>query len=378
MNKIYLKTALLAVLVGSIIIVSIEALFNFAEEDQLIRFYQVPDKFSKKADYLTLNVSGELALPRRLTSIKSYKINGQRWNLPQTRNSRIKGREFVLEFFAEDLKPGVNKIAVKVENLFGSERIVSISVNYDDTLVELPEGVDGHSGSLEPQDGQWEVVETNHQDVIRPIPGTEGYDRILLASGAFKGGRRVEATMRFVGQASESEDFGFGILPLWGGHPDTLNRSPRRGWKYGLAWYYNPEGGIGIEYSDKFSAERHIRVAKFSKFLAIPGSRHKIIVDSHQTVNKQGQHLGYRQSMTWYALDSKDQLIKMELDDTREQPLAHIHYSVALLAHRAQVEFWDITITPLPPVIIEETIKEPVSRVQVLESKDSLWPTNFL
>ena len=348
-RKLTSRFVAIAALVLVIVLGIAEYRFSFGETSNYIRFYSMPPSFLNKADGITLNIHGKL---NEFVSIEHYRINNRQRIQSRTGSPRLNENEFVIEFLAEDLNAGENILNVTIVNLLGSKRQVELVFNYDSTPPKLPVLINWTNTSLESQDGQWEKVKKGGQVLVRPVPGTEGYDRILLASGAFKGSRRVESIVTFVKGAKSNKLFGFGIIPLWGGHADSTRNSPRRGWKYGLGWYYSKEKGIGVEFSDKVDDEKHITLSKYTKFKPIPGKRYKIVIDSKQILSARGEHLTYFQTMTWTRLDSNQPPISVELYDKRNEPFGDFQYSVALLAHRAQVEFNSVTISVLEPIIV--------------------------
>ena len=348
-GKIAPKAMAISIIAIVIAVGFVESQFQQAQTTELIQFYPMPSVFLNKADGLSLNIHGKLD---ETVSIKNYRINSGQERMPRADSPRIKDREFVLEFLVDDLQAGKNKLKVTISNMLGRKREVDLSFEYDATTPHLPLVISWQNASLESQDGQWEKIQRGDQVLVRPIPGTEGYDRILLASGAFKGSRRVECTLTFVSRDSSAKLFGFGIMPLWGGHTDSTQLSPHRGWKYGLGWYYSKDEGVGLEFADKIDDDQHITLSKYTKFNPAPGERYKIIIDAQQVLNEHGDHVTYRQTMTWDTLNSNQEPITIELKDDRAEPLKDSHYAVALLAHRAQVEFGPVKVSRIAPIIL--------------------------
>ena len=73
---------------------------------------------------------------------------------------------------------------------------------------------------------------------MRSKLGDEGYDRVIVFAGAFSGARRIETDMIFRYRV-ETGEWGFGLLPLWGGRPDEPTFRPKRGWLFSLAWFFD-------------------------------------------------------------------------------------------------------------------------------------------
>ena len=329
----------------------VEALFRFADENALIYYLDKPAAYSRKSGALSVNIQGRLA---NGSTLKRYRINRGDWVSARGSSPRTGDSEFILEFLPAGLVQGVNQVDIELSSLLGSIRNSATHFVYDDTAVQLPLTNSWEEAMLEAQDGHWQLVSREGGRHVRPVPGTEGYDRIVLASGAFAGGRRVEVEVTFVSAVPvDTHLYGFGIVPFWAGHTDTSTRSPRRGWSFGISWFYSKYEGVGIEYSRRMGREQQGHRAEFKPLVVVPGSKHRISLECRQEVDEDGKHLRYNIHMTWQPLDASSETISMSLADTMPRPMEDIEYAVALIAHRAQVEFGSVTIQSLAPRVIK-------------------------
>jgi hypothetical protein len=205
-------------------------------------------------------------------------------------------------------------------------------------------------GELEPQDGIWERVTANGEARVRPKPGFEGYDRILLVTAPFEGGRRIETSVVFRrSTAPDGLDWGFGVLALWGGHPDDWTTLPRRGWSFGLGWYWSKPGGVGNEISYRRGPGTPRWVNGYRDFAPVPDQEYALIIEAAPELGPRGEHLRYRQRLKWWPSGRSEPAEWQELSDAQGVRLPEGEYAVALLSLRAQVEFGPVSVSALPP-----------------------------
>jgi len=180
------------------------------------------------------------------------------------------------------------------------------------------------------------------------VPGSEGYDRILLVTGAFPAARRVETEVVFRSFCADQIWAGFGVLPLWGGHLDEPGRRPRRGWLYGVAWFMKPYGPW-CEFSVKRGDQaRHDTFAGRTTIEPQPGTRFRIIAECWPETSPLGGHVRYRQRAKIWPMDQPEPRDWIECAEQGGARLPERDYAVALLAHQCQVEFGPVRVLPLP------------------------------
>jgi hypothetical protein len=310
-----------------------------------IQVYHAPDLITRRANDFTFNVVGRVA--PHVKQVK-YRLNDGPWSQVGQGGARLPEDMFNVELYDGDMIPGANQLILETfPNGRGGEK-VSLQFRYDPSPIELPLWVDWKTTKLDVQDGYWESFASNEEWRVRPKPGFEGYDRILAVTGAFPQGRRVEADMIFRGYSDGNRPYGFGIIPLWGGHSDKENVRPRRGWSYGIAWYYSRDRGVGMEFSYKNGNAAPLQwVNTYRPLDPIPGQRYHITVEAWPEYDHEGQHRRYRQRMKWHAEGEVVPHDWMEIRDIEGSPLPEAEYAVALVAHRAQVDFGPVVVTSL-------------------------------
>ena len=313
---------------------------------QMLEVHHAPHRFARRSGDLSANICGVAFKHATLR----YRLNGSDWSaIPQGEPRSPKPR-WTLELLPEALRPGSNNLVIESSAKARTTQTETIAFEYDDSPVSLPLVVDW-TGDLDVQDGRWEVIEDSDGRRVRPTPGTEFYDRMIMVTGAFAGGRRVETEAVFYSFAPHETFTGFGVLTMWGGHNDDPGHFPRRGWRYAIAWHMQPYG----KWSE-FSI-RHGGAPRTDAFLGTtmaappPGSRCKIIAECQPRRSAAGKHLGYRQRMKlWPANEPEPDAWLQAVDDDRA-PLPAREYAVALVAHECQVEFSAVHVLPLPPLV---------------------------
>jgi hypothetical protein len=315
----------------------------------LLEVLHLPTSYSRRSEYFSANAIGWIS-PR--VSNARYQVNEEPWRPLVRTEPRIVSPLFTAEMLARDLVPGRNTLTLQARARFRPGTKSRYVFEYDPSPVELPCTVDWAGAPLDAQDGVWQRLRGPDESRVGPRPGFEAYDRILAVTGAFAGGRRIETDVIFR-ESKEGREFGFGVLPMWGGHVDDLAVSPRRGWSFSLAWYWSKPGGVGCEISYKAGAEDGSFVNTYRSYELSPGVRHRIVVEAAVLRDRAGNHRGHRQRLKWWPEGAEEPRDWMELRDTEGVPLAEGPYAVALLAFYCQVEFGPVTVLPLDDVIVE-------------------------
>lgn len=308
----------------------------------LLEVRHAPPRFARRTGNLSANLRG-LAFP---WADLRYRLNSGPWRPVVLEALGGTHAHWTIELLPEMLRPGANRVEIEA-SAYGRRRVVeTLSFEYDATPATLPL-LQQWLEPLDVQYGLWDVVAEGGVRRVRPVPNTEGYDAIVMVSGAFAGGRRVETEMTFRSFDPSTIWAGFGVLTMWGGHNDDDHR-PRRGWEYAVAWYMRPYGAW-VEFSTKFGAsERHDVFAGENWPEPAPDSRWSLIAEAWSETDAQGNHLNHRQRMKLWPAGEPE---PPEWLETAERGAARIppgEYAVALVALEAQVEFAPVRITPLP------------------------------
>ncbi|MGB7444379.1 MAG: twin-arginine translocation signal domain-containing protein [Coleofasciculaceae cyanobacterium] len=313
------------------------------QTEKLVEVLHLPKRFSRRHGEFTANITGVLA--PEVKKVR-YQLNDGKWIEFSQEGPRVPPPLFVLELRAEELRPGTNELNIEAKAGLAQPELTTVQFEYDPTPIKLPISIDWSNPELDVQDGSWEIFEDNGQKRVRPTPGFEDYDRILAVTGAFAGGRRVETDVIFRSNTKKGK-YGFGVLPIWGGHPDDLGVSPRRGWSYGLGWFYSKYNGVGNEFSYKYSDQPFEWVNSYRGLDLKEGVRYLITVECLPEVDQARRHTGYLQRLKWQTEGEQTSAQWIELIDTEGSPLAPGEYAVGLLAHRCQVDFGPVTITSI-------------------------------
>jgi hypothetical protein len=306
---------------------------------------QVPGRFERRAGEFTANACGFFG---RKTTHARYRINDGEWRAITPEPPRVPPGLFTIDMPAASLVPGVNLLEIEAEQRGAPVHLIEKHFTYDASPPELPRHVDWAEVELDVGDGVWETIQRGDRTMVRPRPGFEDYDRTLVVSGAFAGGRRVETVLVFREPMVKGKMFGFGLLPLWGGRPDDAAAPIRRGWNFGLVWYYSHFSGVGLEFSYCHGGRDPRWTAAYRNFEPEPGAVYRVVAEVWPEVDLDGKHRRYRQRMSWSIVGSPTE-IWMELTDDSGAALEPAEYGVALIAHRSQVEFGPVSITSLPP-----------------------------
>jgi len=315
----------------------------------------LPDSFTRRADDFTANIFG---IYGEKTRHARYRVNGSNWIDIQHELPRVPKPLFTIELSHEEFISGSNSIEVEVEDKTGNITTHQLQCGYNPQPLQLPlEQSWDTNTALDVGDGKWERLRQGNETRVRPVPGFEDYDRILIITGAFAGGRRITTDLVFHSVQPKGAPYGFGILPLWGGRPDQPGHTPRRGWKFSLVWYYSHYEAIGMEFSYKFADQPPAWVASYKNFDLIAGRRYLLTVETYPVHDTDGKHLHYFQRMRWEDKENHNKTDWMQLTDIEGAPIPEGEYGVALIAHRSQVDFGRVIVEPLPAKILERTNK---------------------
>ena len=342
--RLALGLVLTAIVLGSVgWLVSIP---GFDSVRTAVEIYHLPERYARRDGDLSANITGFLSPWARDAR---FQLNEGSWQeIPQA-PPRAPAPFFTIELPVNELRPGANKIELEARNLFGSRQSITRAFAYSPAPVSIPVTVDWSQSDLDVQDGYWEIITSGDERRVRPKPGFEDYDRILMVTGAFPGGRRVETDITFRGMTGKGP-WGFGVLPLWSGHPDNGNVRPRRGWHYSIAWYYVWYHGVGNSFALKNGDLPERWVASYRNFEVAAGGRYSIKVETWSVVDSQGNHVRFHQRLKWWVYGEPEPDEWLELTDSDGTLFPQQGYAVALIAHRSQVEFGPITVSPLDPL----------------------------
>lgn len=312
---------------------------------KLVKLFPTPRGYSRRTESFTANVCGMTTrLWKLLRGRCQWRVNDGPWVDVRFEGPRAHSRHFRLEVPDSVLRAGLNQVWVRARAL-ALEEVATVSFEYDPTPVAPPLVVDWSQTGGEVEDGWWETVLTPQGWRVRPRPGEEGYDRILVAAGAFEGGRRVETDVVFRSSVA-GRPFAFGLLPLWGGRPDPRGRSPRLGWSFSLTWLWSRYQGYGSEFSHKVGDGAPLWCNAYRSFAVAPGTRCFIVAEAWPERSADGRHRRWRQRVKWWAegQDEPDTWLE-SCDDGASLPAGE--YGVGLIAYWTQVDYGPVVIRPI-------------------------------
>lgn len=308
--------------------------------------FHAPHLMSRKVAPLTANITGRWTGDGPIR----YRLGDAPWRILDPVGPRMPHPFFAIELDAADLDEQEENLLV----IEAGTRREEVRFRYDPTPPDLPKTVDFaivQGRDLEAQDGVWETIEVEGEWRVRPVPGSEDYDRLLAVSPAFRGGRRVECDIVLRRATQPDQLFGVGLLPYWGGHPDEPSVRPRRGWSFLVAWYYSKYGAIGMEFSHKHAGEPWKWIQSYRNEVMRPGVVYRVIAECWAERDAEGRVLRHRGRMKFFERGSEDSTTWHELADRPGGELVEDEFCVALVAHRCQAEFGKVTISALPDVI---------------------------
>ncbi|HMR31943.1 MAG TPA: hypothetical protein PKA13_12450 [Geminicoccaceae bacterium] len=323
------------------------------QDAELITLRSAPATFERRADTFTANVTGELD---RLAHGLEYRLNdAPDWVGVGQRRPRVTPPDFTVELPAEVLRPGENRLELRAAGLFRDGEQKTLTFTYDPSPIVLPRAVDwAQATRLDVQDGAWETfLNGDGTTRVRPVPGTEGWDRVLAVTGAFAGGRRVTTDVVFHDVHGvrpfglpflPRRGYGFGVFPMWAGQPDQPGVSPRRGWRFSLAWYFSVDRSVGSSFSDKVGDGPAAWVESARSLKLDWDRKYRIVAEAWPETSPDGRHVGYRQRMKWWPDGEPEPAHWLEVLDQAGAPLPEGEYAVALVSLRSAVDFGPVTI----------------------------------
>jgi hypothetical protein len=318
---------------------------NEQTSSRFVRIFHLPDTFSRRYGDFTANITG--VLDPGINA--SYQVNDSEWRIIMHAPPRIPEPFFTIELSVDDLLPGPNQVKIRCNDGGSCGETVLLDFSYDPSPVVLPRLVGWAGADLDVGGGQWEIFNDGKGWRVRPMPGFETYDRLLVLTGAFPGARRIKTDMIYRGRGSSDikRPFGFGVLPMWGGRPDTDRKVPRRGWNFSLCWYYSKYAALGSEFSYKLGDEKPRWVSAYRNIDLQQNQRYSLEIEVWPETDMQGRHSRYVQRIRWRQQESAPWGEWLELADNAGGNLSEGEYAVALIAHRCQVDFGSVTIEPL-------------------------------
>ena len=311
---------------------------------QLVKIFPMPKMYSRRYGDFTANIHGSLS---KIARQVKYRLNdGPGLDIGKG-GPRAPAPFFVIELNAHELCPGTNTLTIHAVAYGGRQETTSMQFDYDPQAPILPRIVDWSQADPESIDGEWETFLSENGWRVRPKFGREGYDRIVLVAGAFAAGRRIETEVIFRHKTVEHSEYGFGVIPLWGGHPDNGNFRPRRGWRFSIIWYFNRYKGVGNEFSYKIGNALPTFVTSYRSLHIEAGIPYCIIVECWPEIDVSGRHIRFKQRMKWWPQGTPEPDNWLELVDAPDAPLPAIEYGAALIAYNCQVDFGPVAINPL-------------------------------
>ena len=340
-------------LAGGFVILLLALGYAWYATRPLLEVRHAPDRYSARTNDFTANITGHTF---RLATHLRYRINDGEWRPLPRSEPRVPVPAFTLEMGADELRPGENRVTIASSAPLRAPARWSHRFEYDPSPPTLPVRIDwgdflGRDAQLDAQDGSWEVFISEFGPRVRPVPGQEGYDRVLAVTGAFDGARRVETDVVFRHDTAEGRLWGFGVLGMWGGWPDAEAVRPRRGWSYAVQWYYSRYEGVGVEFSHKDGGAPFAIATSFMGFTPEPGVRYRVVAELWPIMpdaSRADDGVRYQQRMQWWRDGEPEPAAWVELGDAPGSPMPAGPYAVGLLVHRAQADFGPVTVTPIP------------------------------
>ncbi len=318
--------------------------------EPLLRFYHRPDLISRRDGDFLCNWPGRL---HPAVESAAYRLNDGPWRPVAQEPPRAHPPDFLIELAPDELRHGENRLEAVARAFARGQETAAVTFVYDPAPVAPPLRRDwtdeaSAQGNFEVEDGYWQrFAGQDGRWRVRPAPGHEGYDRVLIVAGAFPGGRRVETDVVFR-RHTGGKEWGFGLLPLWGGRPDEPQRRPRRGWLFALGWYFNRYRGVGLEFSERVGREPDRSIALYRSLQLQAGRPYRVIAECRPLRDPAGGHLAYRQRLKWWPADQAEPPAWLELDDVEGAALPVRDYGVALVCYGVQADFGPVAVLPLP------------------------------
>lgn len=310
--------------------------------------FHAPSVVTRKAAPLTANFTGRWTGDEPLR----YRLNGGGWRGFVPVPPRMSRPWFCIEIDADELL-GHGENTLEIE---GGLRRETVRFRYDASPPQLPISIDWSRISgreLEAQDGIWETLLVDGEWRVRPVPGAEGYDRLLCLTPSFPGGRRVECDIVLRRATHPDQLMGVGVLPYWAGHPDDPGVRPRRGWSFAIGWYYSKYGAIGLEFSHKAGGAGWEWVSSYRNEVMEAGVPYRLVMEAFAERTRDGAVQRYRARLKWWRRGEAEPEAWQELADRPGGKMIEDEYCVALNAHRCQAEFGPVTIEAVADVIVD-------------------------
>jgi hypothetical protein len=315
----------------------------------LLEVRHAPERFARRTGDLSANLRG---VAFEWADLR-YRVNAGTWRPIALETSTTPRSQWTIELLPGTLREGPNRVDIEASAPGRRSVFETVRFEYDGSLPSLPLLQDW-SEPLDVQYGLWEVVEDDGVRRVRPVPSTEGYDAIALASGSFPGGRRVETEIIFRSFPTSAMWAGFGVLTMWGGHNEPGDHRPRRGWEYAVAWYMKPYGAW-CEFSTRSGdGQRHDAFAGETWPEPEPDSRWSLVAEAWPETDARGNHLNHRQRMKLWPAGEPEPAEWLETAERGDARLPPGEYAVAVVALEAQVEFAPLRISALPARVRED------------------------
>jgi hypothetical protein len=317
----------------------------------LFELVHVPDSFERRSGPFTANVTGVTSRPFKYSQERfRYRLNDGPWRPIRHEQPRTPWPHFTVEMTAQQLRAGENELVVQADAYGRGPQREQVTFRYDPSPVELPARVSWNEDTaLVADDGYWERRKTELGWRVGPKDGHAIYDKILVVTGAFAGGRRVEADVVFRDVHEPGRPYGFGVVPLWGGRPDEKHAHPRRGWIYALSWYMSTYEGIGNEFGYKRADNPRRWVNSYRNFSIEPGVPYKVVAEAWPERMPGTDRVRFRQRTKWWKAGEPEPEDWLELKDHQGATLPPGKYGVALLSFWAEVDFGPVSVRAIEP-----------------------------
>lgn len=309
----------------------------------LVTVHHEPVHFDRRVGDFSANVTGMLADE---DVEATYTLNGSpARKLPQG-GHRSPPPRFIVEMEGVELREGRNRLEIQAQRGRREERL-AYDFTYDPAPPTLPIELDWEHAAIVVEDGHWERFRADDGEWrVRSKLGDEGYDRVIVFAGAFPDARRIETDVVFRYRV-ETGEFGFGLLPLWGGRPDEPTVRPKRGWLFSLSWFFERQRGFGNEFSQRKGVEPYSFTTAYHDFVIQPNVKYRVITETWPERDAAGRFIRYYQRTKWWPADEPETERWIVLADDQRLPLPERDYGVAFVCYRSQVDIGPVRIVGL-------------------------------
>jgi len=294
-----------------------------------------------------MNVLGNVSDTDGVTSL-SYSLNGgpvRPLTIGANNNRLANDGDFNVEIDRSDLLPGANNLVITAVDSLGYSSAQTVTVNFaGDNVWPTTYSIDwANAGRIQNVaaivDGHWRLTPSG----VRPV--NVGYDR-LLAIGDVSW-RDYEITVPLTvysidpaGYASPSNGPGVGVLMRWTGHNDinVQRRQPKIGWRPigALAWYrWRSTTNQHLEFMGSMGGIQQRNTSKSLQFGVPYMMKMRVQTDGGNSI--------YRLRF-WEAGQVEPEGWDLTGSGGSTTPQVG---SLMLVAHHADVEFGNISITPV-------------------------------